>query len=96
MNLGWDCNNIILTKNKNMSKNKQIWVSPNPKGWWKVHKPGGKKSIANTETKEEAKKIAEDIARNQKLETKIQKKDGTIQWWNSYGNDPHPPKDKNG
>jgi hypothetical protein len=42
-------------------------------------------------TKKEAIKIAEKIAKNQWLETKIQKKDGTIQGWNSYGKDPYPP-----
>ena len=74
---------------------KQIWVSPAPNGW-KVHKPWSKRSSGLAWTKAEAKNIAESIARNQWLETKIQRRNWTIQWGNSYWNDPFPPRDKNG
>ena len=73
--------------------NKQIWVSPTA-NWWKVKQPSNSRASANTNTKAEAMQIARDIAINQWLETKIQRKDGIIQGWNSYGNDPCPPKDK--
>lgn len=76
------------------TKSKQIWVSPDGDDGWKVHRPGNERASARTDTKAEAKSIAESIARNQGLETKIQRQDGTIQGWNSYGNDPCPPKDK--
>jgi hypothetical protein len=36
----------------------------------------------------------ENIARNQKSDTKIHGVDGKIRAGNSYGNDPCPPKDK--
>ena len=52
------------------------------------------KATKVTETQKDAIKIAEDIARNQKSDTKIHGKDGKIRAGNSYGNDPHPPKDK--
>lgn len=41
-----------------------------------------------------AKKFAEDIAKKEKLEMIIQKRDGTICERNSYDNDPCPPRDK--
>lgn len=74
---------------------KQIWVSPNQWDGWRVHQPWNKRASALCDTKLEAKQIAESIARNQGLETKIQKLDGTIQGGNSYWNDSCPPKDKN-
>lgn len=78
-----------------VTKSKQIWVSPNAWNGWKVHKPWSKRASAIVNTKLEANTIARSIAKNQKLETKVQKLDGTIQWWNSYWNDPFPPRDKN-
>lgn len=78
-----------------MKNSKQIWVSPNHWNQWKVKQPDNKKASAIVPTKKEAVKIAEVIAKHQWLETKIQKKDGTIQGGNSYGKDSCPPKDKN-
>jgi hypothetical protein len=75
-----------------MNKTKQIWVSPNQWNGWKVHQPWNSRASALTNTKQGAIQIAESIARNQGLETKIQKKNWTIQGWNSYGNDPFPPR----
>jgi hypothetical protein len=77
-----------------MSKNKQIFVSPNGGNWWKVKQPWNQKASAIVDTKKEAIEIAQNIARNQGLETKIQNLDWKISWWNSYWNDPCPPKDK--
>ncbi len=77
------------------TKNKQIWVSPNAWNGWKVHKPWSERASALVNTKAEANAIAISIAKNQKLETKVQKLDWIIQWWNSYWNDPFPPRDKN-
>lgn len=44
-------------------------------------------------TQKEAIAVAEEIARNQQSDTKIHGTDGKIRAGNSYGNDPHPPKD---
>lgn len=70
---------------------KQIRVSPNGDDGWKVKQPDNSKASAIAETKAEAIQIAEQIARNQWLETKIQNRDGKISWWNSYWKDPFPP-----
>ncbi|MCX6810847.1 MAG: DUF2188 domain-containing protein [Candidatus Berkelbacteria bacterium] len=56
---------------------KQIWVSPADDGW-RVHKPGTVKDSARTDTKAEALEIAERIARNQNLDTKVQRADGKL------------------
>ncbi len=71
---------------------KQIRVSPSWDKWWRVHKPWSQRDIIHTGTKVEAIKQAESIARNQKLETKIQNKNWKISGLNSYWNDPYPPK----
>ena len=74
---------------------KQIWLSPDDNGW-KIKQPWNTNATRrNISTKAEAESIMNDIARNQWLETKVQKRNGEIQWGNSYWNDPFPPRDKN-
>ena len=63
-------------------------------GDWKVQKGGAERASAICSTKKEAVQKAEQIAKNQGLETKIHNMDGKISGGNSYGNDPCPPKDK--
>ena len=74
-----------------MTKN-QIWVSPCEDGR-KVHSAGAKKVHKIVETKAEALDIWTGVAKNKWSELIIQKKDGTIQNSNSFGNDPCPPLD---
>ena len=76
-----------------MSKGKNQHVVKHPEGW-AVKGAGNSKATKVTQTQEEAIQLAEDIARNQKTDTKIHGRDGKIRAGNSYGNDPHPPKDK--
>lgn len=74
----------------------------NPKNWHVVpHKDGwaakreGSDEVSKTfRTKEEAEKYAREKARQEGGELVIHGKDGQIQDKDSYGNDPHPPKDK--
>jgi len=74
--------------------NKQIRVSPDKEDWGRrVHKSNAERDSAHTETKAQAIQKAQEIAKNQNLETKIQNKDWQIGWGNSYGKDPCPPKD---
>jgi hypothetical protein len=74
-----------------MSK-KQVWVSPNADGGWRVHNSGSKRDSLHTSNKAEAVERAREIAKNQSLELRIQKKDGTIAESNTYGRDPFPPR----
>lgn len=76
-----------------MSKGKNQHVVKHPNGW-AVKGACNSKATKVTKTQKEAIVIAEDIARNQQSDTKIHGVDGKIRAGNSYGNDPHPPKDK--
>lgn len=75
-----------------MAKGKNQHVVPHPDGWAVVG-AGNSKATKVTKTQKEAIAVAEEIARNQQSDTKIHGIDGKIRAGNSYGNDPHPPKD---
>ena len=75
-----------------MTKGKNQHVVPHSNGW-AVKGAGNEKATKITPTQAEAIKVAENIARNQKSDTKIHGRDGQIRAGNSYGNDPHPPTD---
>jgi len=68
-------------------------VVPHANGW-AVKGAGNQKATKVTATQKEAIQVAENIARNQKSDTKIHGVNGKIRAGNSYGNDPYPPKDK--
>ncbi len=76
-----------------MSKKADIWVTPHKDGW-AVKRENGKRSIAITITKQDADKIGHSIGKKDKVNVITQRKDGTIQSHDSFGNDPNPPKDK--
>lgn len=61
---------------------------------WKVQRPGTERASGIFDTKKEAVQKAQEIAKNNGLETKIHNMDGKIAGGNSYGNDTCPPKDK--
>jgi len=63
---------------------------------WAVRGENNSRRTKITETKKEAVEKARQIAKNQKTELVIHNKDGKIIDKDSYGNDPHPPKDKVG
>jgi len=75
-----------------MSKKKSIWITPHKKGW-AVKREGSKRSTAVTKTKKEAEQIGYDLGRKDGVEVITQRRDGTIQSKDSFGNDPNPPKD---
>jgi uncharacterized protein YdaT len=62
-------------------------------GGWAVRKEGGRKVTAKTRTQQEAIEVARQIARNQGSEVVIHRPDGRIRDKDSYGKDPHPPRD---
>lgn len=72
-----------------MAKGKQIWISPDGNDW-RVHRPGATRSIKNTDTQQEAFKVAREVARNQGAEVIVQGRDGKIREKNSYS----PPPDE--
>lgn len=73
----------------------QIWVSPNQGNGWRVHNPNKDRDSAHMRVKSEALDIAERIAKNQGLDTRVQRRDGTIsEEGNTYprSRDKYPPK----
>ena len=66
--------------------NKNQHVVPHQK-LWGVKGEGNKRITRITFTQQEAIKIAKQIAKNQRSELFIHKKDGSIRERNSYGND---------
>jgi hypothetical protein len=76
-----------------MSRGKNQHVVKHPNGW-AVKGVGNSKATKVAGTQAEAIEAAENIARNQQSDTKIHGRDGKIRAGNSYGNDPHPPRDK--
>ena len=60
---------------------------------WAVKEEGSKKIISFHRLKAKADKKARSLAKKNKVELIIHKKDGRIQDKDSFGNDPCPPKD---
>ena len=81
---------IITLKIKEMGKNQH--VVKNEDGW-SVKGANNSKATSNHRTQKEAIERAREIAINQKSEVVIHGRDGKIRDKDSYGNDPHPPKD---
>ena len=73
-----------------MKKNQH--VVPHPQGGWQVKGAGNSRATVRTETQEEARRIAREIAINQRSEVIIHNEQGRIREKNSYGNDPYPPE----
>ena len=74
-----------------MKKNQH--VIPHGNGW-AVKGEGNKRATKVTKTKNEAIRIAKNLAKKNKSELIIQNRDGRISSKESYGDDPFPPEDK--
>ena len=72
---------------------KEYHVVPHENGW-AVKKNNASKSSAYTSTKSDAVSKAKKLSKNSGSEMVVHGKNGKIQYSNSYGNDPCPPKDK--
>jgi len=83
----------LYSKFKEMAK-KSNHVVPSSAGW-AVRKSGAERASRTFDTKLEAVEYGRELSKNEKTELFIHKSNGMIQDRNSYGNDPHPPKDKN-
>lgn len=75
-----------------MSK-KDIHVVPHQDGW-AVKKEGNERASSVHGTQAEALQQARDQGRRDQVEVVTHGRDGRIRDSDSYGNDPHPPKDK--
>lgn len=77
-----------------MAKDNQH-VVPTKDGKWGVRGEGNKRLTKKTDTQRKSIEKAKEIAKNKGSEVVIHRKDGRIRDKDSYGRDPHPPKDKN-
>ncbi|KAA9239230.1 MULTISPECIES: DUF2188 domain-containing protein [Aerococcus] len=73
-----------------MGKNQHV----TPKGEkWQLIGAGNKRATKFFDTQAQAAKYGREVAKHQKSELLIHRKDGKIRSKDSYGNDPFPPKD---
>jgi hypothetical protein len=77
-----------------MAKKNQHHVQPHEDGGWEVKRTGNDRASGVFDTKKEAEKAGREISKKQGTELVIHKQDGTIEWKDSHGNDPNPPKDE--
>ncbi|MDA3832075.1 MAG: DUF2188 domain-containing protein [Spirochaetales bacterium] len=76
-----------------MSKKRDIHVVPH-NGGWATRKEGASRVGSTATTQGAAIERAREQARRERLEVVIHRPDGRIRDSDSYGNDPHPPKDR--
>ena len=66
-----------------------------PKGdRWQVKRAGADRASSLHDTQSEAIDRGRDLARQSRGELRVHRPDGTIRDSDSYGRDPHPPKDR--
>lgn len=76
-----------------MASKKDVHVVPKH-GDWTVKREGNPDPLSIHDKKSDAQEKARDIGRRDKVDVVIHDRKGRIQDSDSYGNDPHPPKDK--
>lgn len=77
-----------------MGKKKDVHVVPHPDGGWATRKEGAGRVGSRYDTQREAIDRGRQQAIRDRSELVIHRKDGRIRDSDSYGNDPHPPKDR--
>lgn len=73
--------------------NKNYHVTPKGNGW-QVKRAGSDRASSLHDTQSDAIDRGRDLARQSQGELRIHRPDGTIRDSDSYGHDPHPPKDR--
>ncbi|MCG3132815.1 MAG: hypothetical protein FLDDKLPJ_03681 [Phycisphaerae bacterium] len=61
---------------------------------WAVKREGAERAAAVHPTQGEAERAARDLARTNKVEVVVHRPNGQIRDSDSFGNDPHPPRDR--
>jgi hypothetical protein len=76
-----------------MANRKVYHVTKNRNDGWDVKRENADRATKNVETKDEAIKVAKELAKNANLgQVIIHKQDGKIQTEYTYGKDPYPPE----
>lgn len=76
-----------------MTKKRDIHVVPHDDGW-AIKREGARRAGSVHEKKADALQQGRAQAKREHVELVIHRKNGTIQNSDSFGPDPHPPKDK--
>jgi len=76
-----------------MARKRDVHVVPHPRGGWATKKEGAGRAGSRQPTQRDAINRAREQARREQVEVVIHRPDGTIRDSDSYGKDPHPPKD---
>ena len=76
-----------------MSK-RDYHVTPHGQDKWQVRREGAERASSVHPTQTEAAERGRELARQERVELLIHRRDGTIRDSDSYGNDPNPPRDK--
>lgn len=61
---------------------------------WAVKREGAERAASVHPTQGEAERAARDLARTNKVEVVVHRPNGQIRDSDSFGNDPHPPRDR--
>jgi uncharacterized protein YdaT len=77
-----------------MSKKRDIHVVPHKEGGWATKKEGAERVGHRERTQADAIEKAREQAKREHVEVVIHRPDGKIRDSDSYGPDPHPPKDQ--
>ena len=76
-----------------MAQKRDIHVVPHEDGW-ATRREGANRVGAHFDTQAEAIEKGREQAQRERAELVTHRRDGTIRDSDSYGNDPHPPKDR--
>ncbi len=76
-----------------MSK-RDYHVTPHVGGGWQVRREGAERASSVHDTQREALDRGRELARQERVELVIHRRDGQIRDSDSYGNDPNPPRDQ--
>lgn len=76
-----------------MARKSDIHVTPRDNGWAVIRENAARAGKV-TRTQKEAIDIAKEMAKRDRVEAVIHRKDGRIRDSDSYGNDPCPPRDR--
>ena len=77
-----------------IDKNSQHVIPNHKGGGWIVRKSDSSRASRTFRSKEEAVGYAKEVAKKHHTEVYIHRPDGMISSKDSYGKDPHPPRDK--
>ena len=73
---------------------KDLHVTPHPDGGWQTKREGSTRASGRFDTQQKAQSSARTTAIRDRVEVVTHGRNGRIRDSDSYGNDPHPPRDK--